>query len=108
MLHNDIEASQVFISEVQTRLRHVNVNHFIEDLDVGGGVAADSLAETLVRETKSPLSRHTTEKWTRARGRMQGELFMRGLNDSELAEPGASTSGIDVAEAIGAHQQPQQ
>ena len=48
MLHNDIEASQVFISEVQTRLRHVNVNHFIEDLDVGGGVAADSLDETLV------------------------------------------------------------
>lgn len=48
LLHDHIEAREVFISEVEARLGHVSIEDLVEKLDVGAGVANDALNEAMI------------------------------------------------------------
>ena len=48
LLHDHIKAGKVFVAEVKTRLGHVCIDHFMENLDVGRSVSNDSLDKAMV------------------------------------------------------------
>lgn len=48
LLHYHVVTRHVLVTEVQTRLGHVCVDHFVEQLDVGRRIAQDALHVALV------------------------------------------------------------
>lgn len=48
LLHDDIEAGEVVIAEVHTRLGHQCVDHFLQELDVGACIARNSLNKAMI------------------------------------------------------------
>ena len=48
LLHDHIKTGKVFIAEVKTRLRHLRIDHFLEDLHVRGSVALHSIDKATI------------------------------------------------------------
>ena len=48
LVHDNIEAGEVFFTEVETWVGHVHINHFVENLAISRRIFHDALNETMV------------------------------------------------------------
>ena len=48
LLHDHIKTGEVFVAEVKTRLGHVCIDHFLEDLHICGGIALHTIDKAAI------------------------------------------------------------